>query len=89
MSKINDGGEAFGHGQGDWHFPGLSKRQWYAGMAMQGFMSNSHITREGFGKYFGGDSLTYKKEMTEYFFSLADAMLSYEQNGSRHRGNMA
>ena len=49
MSKINANGEepAFPTdsehqtSMNTWHFQGLTKREWYAGMAMQGMIANS------------------------------------------------
>jgi hypothetical protein len=50
MSEINDGGPAFptdGESQVSalvWHFSGLTKREWFAGMALQGHLSNPATT---------------------------------------------
>lgn len=42
MSEINDGGPAFPHWDGPTGkvISGLSKREWFAGMALQGYLSN-------------------------------------------------
>ena len=49
MSEIDSGGAAFptdGESQVAthlWHFSGLTKREWFAGMALQGMLANPSI----------------------------------------------
>ena len=40
MSEIDNGGTAFPVSEDTAHFPGMTLRQWYAGMALQGYLSN-------------------------------------------------
>ncbi len=75
----NDGGPAFPHDPSTMYecdankvHQGMSLRQWYAGMAMQGFAANGQIKvqldEDGpFGN------------MAGWCFQLADAMLQHEQ----------
>lgn len=74
--KINDGGPAFPvtERQELWmeKWGGLTKREWFAGMALQGIMGNSVLqgafaTAESHDKAFSG--------MAKMAYSLADAML--------------
>ena len=44
MSEIDDGGLAFPVSQDTAHFPGMTLRQWYAGMALQGLLANLAIS---------------------------------------------
>lgn len=52
MNAINDGGPAFPrvterspHGEVyEWGSPGLTKREWFAGMALQGLLASGHFT---------------------------------------------
>ena len=49
MSKIDDGGPAFPTdseqqiGPNSYHVVGMSLRQWYAGMALQGILANNNL----------------------------------------------
>lgn len=47
--------------------PGLTKRQWYAGMAMQGFVASNAIVANLIGK------------ISDYSFRLADSMIAAEK----------
>lgn len=48
---------------------GMTLRQWYAGMALQGMMSNPDFSKD-----------TYKDSATQAF-EMADAMLAYLERG--------
>jgi len=66
MDKKNDGGSAaFGHCAENGHCCGLTKRQWYAGMAMQGLLSNPNAKP--------------KLEIPSASFTVADALIKHEQ----------
>ena len=83
--KKNDGGAAFPR-NGQYELTddlqircvveeqnGVSRRQWYAGMAMQGLLASEHENYE------------YKKDsvglmaLAETSFRVADAMIAYEE----------
>lgn len=72
MSSSDTGGPAFPHGPTHQYgsHPGMSLRQWYAGMAMQGLLASE--TEENDKGY---------SELAEMAFKQADAML--EQEGKR------
>ncbi len=67
MSKINNGGNAFPTNTSGHIREGLSKREWYAGMAMQGIIR---------GGNWGIDLIS------EQSFNVADAMIKHEENES-------
>lgn len=73
----DDGGPAFPvtekHLQEE--YPGMTLRQWYAGMAMQGMLSDRH----GHRVEFEGD----ENAVAHRAFACADAMLAHER---RERG---
>lgn len=56
------------------HSSGMSLRDWFAGMALQGVIS----------LYKGGNEQfeSYRKDMVEVAYQLADAMLKERENGS-------
>ena len=69
MMTANGDGPAFPQNFLDWHegrtLPGLTKREWFAGIAMQGMLA------------FGGDfALTRLEKMREIAIAHADAMLT-------------
>lgn len=63
MSEIDSGGMAFPVSQDTAHFPGMTLRQWYAGMALQGILSR--------------DSIQFHKSTTiaVWAYDYADAMI--------------
>lgn len=63
MSEIDNGGTAFPVSQDTAHFPGMTLRQWYAGMALQGILSR--------------DSIQFHKSTTiaVWAYDYADAMV--------------
>ena len=65
MKKINDGGTAFPSITG----PGMTLRDWFAGQAMQGFLTNelpSGIASE----------LTGESRLSKAAYLVADAMIA-------------
>lgn len=65
MTDIDSGGPAFtSHVE-----KGLSKREWLAGMALQGLLSNPSISIE-------------KSDFVEAAFIFADAIIFAEENGT-------
>lgn len=66
MSEIKDGGPAFPGVTG----PGISKREWYAGMAIQGLASQD-------GWYFGTVAKPHDPwpDVAKTAFQIADAMI--------------
>lgn len=80
MSATNDGGPAFPvPGEGSWddpatckiwqRFDGMSKREWFAGMALQGWLAS-------FGPNDDCSSSATKAAIAKQSFQLADAMLA-------------
>lgn len=64
MSDKN-GGPAFPHDNIKWHTEkGMSLRDWYAGMAMQGLVS-----------HYGCGTITNKELVSPSAFEIADAMI--------------
>ena len=61
MSEIDSGGPAFPTSEDAAHFPGLTKREWFAGMALQGLLS--------------GDPSMSLEESTIWAYQHADAMI--------------
>lgn len=64
MSEIEDGGSAFplNAKTGDSYLPGLTKREWLAGMALQGLLANP-------------STILKQADIPELSFEYADAML--------------
>jgi len=87
MSEINDGGPAFptdGESQVSarlWHFSGLTKREWYAGMALQGMLSDPSPSSRGCAEAVasnlatGRDISTFTGIITKAAYHYADAMI--------------
>ncbi len=65
MSKIDDGGPAFPHPSGAQGCDGLTKRDWFAGLALQA----------GFG------SALVASERAVWCYQMADAMLAARAKG--------
>lgn len=62
----DDGGDAFpctGNPEHDQYMPGMSKRDWFAGMALQGMLANC------------ADERGFDKGFSEVAYCHADAML--------------
>lgn len=80
VSEIKDGGPAFpeayfendpgGIGQGILYYPGLTKREWFAGMALKGLLSNRDYIVQ-VGKVYDAPTAV----IAEQSFEMADAML--------------
>lgn len=73
MNAINDGGPAFplpAHigANGEQPFPiyGMSLRDWFAGMALQGMFANSSMI----------DTFSHHRMMADESFNVADAMIA-------------
>lgn len=62
MSEIDGGGFAFPVAEDAAMFPGLTKREWFAGMALQGLLANPSIIQKG-------------QDLTGISFDYADAMI--------------
>jgi hypothetical protein len=73
VSAINRGGPAFPHvqGLGQNVRPGMTLRQWYAGMAMQGFIGSDPATYRDF--------LSNRNDVAKASFVYADALLAHEE----------
>lgn len=69
MSDKNDGGPAFpiNHPHCPDPSTGMTLRQWYAGMAMQGVIASGTVT--------GNDFNETSKEVSGFAFGVADAMI--------------
>lgn len=77
MTEINDGGPAFPELNPNYGFnKGMSLRDWFAGMALQGMISSTYLKDEGIegGVVWGGDDADCEiHSATAYRY--ADAML--------------
>ncbi|NOG70451.1 hypothetical protein [Roseicella sp. DB1501] len=78
--KINNGGPAFPNTGDDWHYSetALTKRQWYAGMALQALIDpklNELHDTDGYGRR----KLTPAQDAAQRAFAYADAMIAAEQ----------
>ena len=62
MSEIDNGGTAFPVSEDTAHFPGMTLRQWYAGMALQGMLANPSIN-------------IAKSDLCNSAFNFADKMI--------------
>ena len=75
MSEIKDGGPAFpatiempdGNFYKTITFPGMSLRDWFAGMAMEGFLAAPDIIKEA--------GMTFEESISKWSYQYADAML--------------
>ena len=76
MSEIDSGGAAFptdGESQVAthlWHFSGLTKREWFAGMALQGLLANP-------------STILKQADIPELSFEYADSMIRAGKGGDR------
>jgi hypothetical protein len=76
---MNDGGPAFPSDFEPGGVPGMTLRQWYAGMAIQGFC-NHQIPADWLEQIKNEtDALRYNDSFVRTAFALADAMLKYEE----------
>lgn len=66
--RKNNGGPAFACASNHWHQGGMSLRDWFAGMALQGICANPNTIMKDL------DSGT--KFVTEIAYFIADAMLA-------------
>lgn len=74
--KINDGGSAFpqrAYGQPD-QSPGMSLRDWFAGMAMQAIVAHTELNDPDTGNL-NGTSVPSLVMFAEFAYLQADAML--------------
>lgn len=69
MKNNDDGGGAFPFSNGMSIEIGMTLRQWYAGIAMQGMLANGELGTKADCKIISG-----------YAFEQADSMLEFEQN---------
>ena len=67
MTKADDSAFPI-HG---YDLPGLTKREWFAGLAMQGIMANSEQWR-----YMGMKKLNFKVEVTRLSIEYADNLIA-------------
>lgn len=72
MSKIDGSGSAFPHPEFDQNGmrlpPGLTKRDWFAGQAINGLLAN--------GKGFNSPWMDHLPSAAEWAYRVADAMLA-------------
>ena len=73
--QIDDGGPAFPNVWEDNPSPGMSLRDWWAGLAMQGMMSNDAMM-EALGLVAQVQGKTMREVLTAKAFEAADAMLA-------------
>ena len=73
--QIYDGGPAFPNVWEDNPSPGMSLRDWWAGLAMQGMMSDGNIM-DAVGIAAKIQGKTMRVLLTEKAFETADAMLA-------------
>lgn len=83
MSKKQDGGPAFPRTSGDWNLSssGMTLRQYYAGLAMQGFLGEPLHTCSswrGECELLGGGDDAWAP-LARDAFDIADAMLAHER----------
>lgn len=72
MTNRKDGGDAFpcaGNPEYDQFMPGMSLRDWFAGMALQGFLAHPS---DGYM----GDDYDWYTEIPKTAYKYADAMLA-------------
>ena len=76
--KIDTGGPAFPTTEPEWNTPpGLTRRQWYAGRAINALMSINEIKQHN-GP---GDQIDGPKVIAGRAFEIADAMIAHEKEG--------
>lgn len=68
---------AFGHAAENDHCPGITKRQWFAGMALQGILANTALTEA----YQTEKHTTDTKRIVIAAFATADMMLAHPTDG--------
>ena len=66
MSDTNDGGTAFPSSPDAEFTPGMSLRDWFAGLAMQGMMADGALNDRSYGDM---------NEIASEAFQMADTML--------------
>lgn len=78
MAKIDNGGPAFpvGHPAADEKYHGMSLRDWFAGMALIGLISNS----QGVPSDYMRANANEAERLAQIAFCISDAMLSARQN---------
>lgn len=77
---MKDGGQAFPLPDRDDALKGMTLRQWYAGMALQGMLSNPFTSN--YLKEFYNDSGKEGEFMVHNAFKAADAMIAHEAKES-------
>jgi hypothetical protein len=73
MSKIDDGGPAFGHAAENGHCCGMKLRDWFAGMAMQGAVSDGVLRQIA---KVCSDPAGMVKIIATDSYAIADAMIA-------------
>lgn len=78
-NKIDDGGQAFPLDCEDWRERnyGMTRRQWLAGLAMQGMLSSNAKHKDGSVFFLLED------EVAKRAYNYADAMIAHEKGESK------
>lgn len=74
MNKHDNGGQAFPSNTDTHQYPGMSLRDWFAGMALQGILSNQEM-RSGLIEVADSEGISVIDFISQSSFAHADSML--------------
>ena len=78
MSQPNGDTCAFGHAAEDGHCPGITKREWFAGMALQGIKLKANEE-----KFSVEDAEPFAAQVALLAYTIADAMLQQREKENK------